>query len=63
MKDAIDPYDQVIQIYAPLNIKEYFISYLSSAKYIQYMFVSIYLENDLSTQICCPNSTELNILY
>ena len=41
MKDAIDPYDQVIQIYAPLNIKEYFISYLSSAKYIQYMFVSI----------------------
>ena len=60
MKDAIDPYDQVIQIYAPLNIKEYFISYLSSAKYIQYMFVSI---NDLSTQICCPNSKELNILY
>ena len=41
MKDAIDPYDQVIQIYAFLNIKGNFISYLSSAKYIQYMFVSI----------------------
>ena len=34
MKDAIDPYDQVIQIYAFLNIKGNFISYLSSAKYI-----------------------------
>ena len=37
MQDAIDPYDQVIQIYAFLNIKGNFISYLSSAKYIQYM--------------------------
>ena len=43
MKDAIDPHDQEIQIYALLNIKENFISYLSSAKYIQYMFVSIYV--------------------
>ena len=41
MKDAIDPYDQVIQIYAFLNIKGNFISYLSSAKYIQCMFVSM----------------------
>ena len=41
MKDAIDPYDQVIQIHAFLNIKGNFISYLSSAKYIQYKFVSM----------------------